>query len=190
MKINGFLLRSSLVAALGGLLFGFDTAVISGAEQNIQALWGLSPGMHGVAMAAALYGTVLGALLGGWPADRFGRHTHRDALRSVFPEGDLPTSPRIVGVRIHASVEKDFGCASAWLDGKNESGIEAPSLQTLLVDPELDPQPRIRRQQEVAAALVALQQAARFSGNLSNLEVSREGKAVEVDVHVRLRVLR
>jgi MFS transporter, SP family, arabinose:H+ symporter len=63
----------SITAALAGFLFGFDTVVISGAEQTIQALWNLSPGMHGVAMAAALYGTVLGALLGGWPSDRFGR---------------------------------------------------------------------------------------------------------------------
>ena len=47
--------------------------VISGAEQKIQSLWGLSAGLHGVAMAAALYGTVLGSMLGGWPTDRFGR---------------------------------------------------------------------------------------------------------------------
>jgi sugar porter (SP) family MFS transporter len=63
----------SVVSALAGFLFGFDTVVISGAEQTIQALWGLSPGMHGLAMGAALYGTVLGSLVGGWPTDRFGR---------------------------------------------------------------------------------------------------------------------
>lgn len=63
----------SLTSALAGFLFGFDTVVISGAEQTIQALWSLSPAMHGVAMASALYGTVLGSLLGGWPTDRFGR---------------------------------------------------------------------------------------------------------------------
>jgi len=63
----------SLTSALAGFLFGFDTVVISGAEKTIQALWGLSPGLHGVAMGSALYGTVVGALLGGWPADRFGR---------------------------------------------------------------------------------------------------------------------
>ena len=63
----------AITSALAGFLFGFDTVVISGAEQRIQALWGLSPGMHGFAMASALYGTVIGALLGGWPADRIGR---------------------------------------------------------------------------------------------------------------------
>src|ERR1700680_2705458 len=63
----------SLTSALAGFLFGFDTVVISGAEKTIQALWGLSPGLHGIAMASALYGTVVGSLLGGWPADKFGR---------------------------------------------------------------------------------------------------------------------
>jgi MFS transporter, SP family, arabinose:H+ symporter len=63
----------SITAALAGFLFGFDTVVISGAEQAIQTLWGLSPAAHGIAMASALYGTVLGSLMGGWPTDRFGR---------------------------------------------------------------------------------------------------------------------
>jgi MFS transporter, SP family, arabinose:H+ symporter len=63
----------SLTSALAGFLFGFDTVVISGAEKTIQALWGLSPGLHGIAMASALYGTVVGSLVGGWPSDRFGR---------------------------------------------------------------------------------------------------------------------
>jgi SP family arabinose:H+ symporter-like MFS transporter len=63
----------SLTSALAGFLFGFDTVVISGAEKTIQALWGLSPSLHGIAMGSALYGTVVGSLIGGWPADRFGR---------------------------------------------------------------------------------------------------------------------
>ncbi|HUR45087.1 MAG TPA: sugar porter family MFS transporter [Candidatus Saccharimonadales bacterium] len=63
----------SLVSALAGFLFGFDTVVISGAEKTIQKLWDLGDAMHGFAMASALYGTVLGSLLGGIPADRFGR---------------------------------------------------------------------------------------------------------------------
>lgn len=71
--MNGRIFFWSLTSALAGFLFGFDTVVISGAEKIIQALWGLSPGMHGIAMASALYGTVVGSLIGGWPADRFGR---------------------------------------------------------------------------------------------------------------------
>ncbi len=63
----------ALTAALAGFLFGFDTVVISGAEQKIQSLWGLTAGMQGIAMGSALYGTVLGALIGGWPTDRLGR---------------------------------------------------------------------------------------------------------------------
>lgn len=63
----------SLSSALAGFLFGFDTVVISGAEQTIQNLWKLGDGLHGIAMASALYGTVIGSLIGGWPTDRFGR---------------------------------------------------------------------------------------------------------------------
>jgi SP family arabinose:H+ symporter-like MFS transporter len=71
--MNGRILFWSVTSALAGFLFGFDTVVISGAEQKIQALWGLTAGMHGIALGSALYGTVLGSLFGGWPTDRFGR---------------------------------------------------------------------------------------------------------------------
>jgi MFS transporter, SP family, arabinose:H+ symporter len=70
---TGRLFFWSITSALAGFLFGFDTVVISGAEQKIQSLWGLSAGMHGIAMGAALYGTVLGSIFGGWPTDRLGR---------------------------------------------------------------------------------------------------------------------
>ena len=63
----------SIVVALGGFLFGIDVAVISGAEQEIQKLWGLSDVLHGQAIASALYGTIIGALVGGIPAERYGR---------------------------------------------------------------------------------------------------------------------
>lgn len=63
----------SITAALAGFLFGFDTVVISGAEQTIQDLWGLNAGLHGLAMSAALWGTVLGSLIGSWPTDKLGR---------------------------------------------------------------------------------------------------------------------
>ncbi len=63
----------SLTASLAGFLFGFDTVVISGAEKAIEKLWQLSPVMHGLVMSSALWGTVLGALVGAWPTDRLGR---------------------------------------------------------------------------------------------------------------------
>ena len=73
--MNGRIFFWALTSALAGFLFGFDTVVISGAEKTIQALWFLSPKLHGIAMGSALYGTVVGSLIGGWPADRFGRKT-------------------------------------------------------------------------------------------------------------------
>ena len=75
MKSKNYVLFLSITAGLGGFLFGFDTAVISGAERDIQTLWQLSDLKHGFAVAIALYGTVIGALFGGIPADRFGRKT-------------------------------------------------------------------------------------------------------------------
>lgn len=63
----------AITVALGGFLFGFDTAVISGAEQAIQDHWALSAVQHGFTVSIALFGTVFGALLGGIPSDRLGR---------------------------------------------------------------------------------------------------------------------
>ena len=64
----------SITVAIAGFLFGFDTAVISGADQPLQKIWGTSDLFHGVfVMSAALWGTVIGALTGNWPCERFGR---------------------------------------------------------------------------------------------------------------------
>lgn len=63
----------SIAVALGGFLFGFDTAVISGAEKSIQQYWGLSSFQHGITMSVALLGTVIGAAIGSWPSDKLGR---------------------------------------------------------------------------------------------------------------------
>ncbi|WKN32843.1 sugar porter family MFS transporter [Porifericola rhodea] len=70
---NRHLLFWSITVALGGFLFGFDTAVISGAEQTIQTVWQLSSVQHGLTVSIALLGTVIGALFGGIPSDSLGR---------------------------------------------------------------------------------------------------------------------
>jgi len=78
--LNSTLLKSTVVAALGGLLFGFDTVVISGTNKALQATYHLSPGFLGLTVASALWGTILGAMLAGIPGDRWGR---RDSLRGL-----------------------------------------------------------------------------------------------------------
>ncbi|MHA8049942.1 sugar porter family MFS transporter [Aquirufa sp. ROCK-SH2] len=71
--MNKHVIFWSITVGLGGMLFGLDVAVISGAELAIQRLWNLDSWTHGLAVATALYGTVVGAALGGIPADKYGR---------------------------------------------------------------------------------------------------------------------
>src|SRR5258708_34914363 len=78
MHLNAVLIRSTVVAALGGLLFGFDTVVISGTTQALTELFHLSPLALGVTVSSALVGTILGSMLAGIPGDAYGR---RDSLR-------------------------------------------------------------------------------------------------------------
>jgi MFS transporter, SP family, arabinose:H+ symporter len=78
MKLNSYLLRSTMVAALGGLLFGFDTAVIAGTTQALTAVYGLTHFTLGVTVSSALVGTIFGAMLAAIPGDKYGR---RDSLR-------------------------------------------------------------------------------------------------------------
>jgi MFS transporter, SP family, xylose:H+ symportor len=73
MKSLRYVIYSALVAALGGFLFGFDTAVISGAEKSVQEVFNLNGFWHGFTVAIALIGTVFGALFAGKPADALGR---------------------------------------------------------------------------------------------------------------------
>jgi SP family xylose:H+ symportor-like MFS transporter len=98
---KGFLLRSAVAASLGGLLFGFDTAVISGAEQTLQNLYAgtyesLASAMgslgifgnagfwHGCTTASALIGTILGAWLSSKPSDAFGRRRTLSLLAILY----------------------------------------------------------------------------------------------------------
>ena len=78
MALNTTLVKSTAVAALGGLLFGFDTAVIAGATGALTTAFQLTPSGLGLTVSIALWGTVVGALLASVPGDRYGR---RDSLR-------------------------------------------------------------------------------------------------------------
>ena len=78
MTLNGYLIKSTIVAALGGLLFGFDTAVIAGTTHALTETYHLTTGTLGLTVSAALWGTILGAMFAGIPGDRYGR---RDSLR-------------------------------------------------------------------------------------------------------------
>lgn len=78
MTLTGPLVKSTVVAALGGLLFGFDTAVIAGTTAGLTKSFALTPTGLGLTVAVALVGTVLGAIFAGIPGDRYGR---RDSLR-------------------------------------------------------------------------------------------------------------
>ncbi len=95
MKLNITLIGSTIVAALGGLLFGFDTVIISGAQMQLKEVFQLDGFMQGFMVASALIGTVIGSLIAGKPGDVFGR---RDSLK-------------VVGAIYFVSA---LGCALAW----------------------------------------------------------------------------
>src|SRR2546429_3737515 len=95
MKLNPSLVKSTIVAALGGLLFGFDTAVISGTTAALTQNYQLSPKLLGITVASALWGTVIGSLLAGFPGEWIGR---RDSLR----------------VMAILYLISGLGCAAAW----------------------------------------------------------------------------
>lgn len=73
MKLNKHLTKSAVVAALGGLLFGFDTAVIAGTTHRLSVQYHLSPGLLGMTVAIALWGAIVGAMTAGIPGERFVR---------------------------------------------------------------------------------------------------------------------
>jgi MFS transporter, SP family, arabinose:H+ symporter len=90
-----YLVKGAVVAALGGLLFGFDTAVISGAIGDLTRTYNLTPGLLGVTVSSALLGTIFGAMLAGLPSDCLG------------PRNTL----RILAIFYFVSA---LGCALAW----------------------------------------------------------------------------
>jgi SP family arabinose:H+ symporter-like MFS transporter len=77
-RVTAVLVTSTLVAALGGLLFGFDTAVIAGTTHSLTHVFALTPATLGITVSSALWGTIIGALFAGYAGERFGR---RDSLR-------------------------------------------------------------------------------------------------------------
>jgi SP family arabinose:H+ symporter-like MFS transporter len=95
VKLNRTVVESTITAALGGLLFGFDIAVIAGVTTALSAKFHLTPTSLGFTVAIALWGTILGAACGGWAGDRFGRRY----------------SLRILAVLFIASA---LGCAVSW----------------------------------------------------------------------------
>ncbi len=82
--MKSILWRSAITAALGGLLFGFDTAVIAGVTQDLTRVFQLTPELLGVTVASALWGTVLGSVFGGIPGDRWGRRTALKLLGVLY----------------------------------------------------------------------------------------------------------
>jgi sugar porter (SP) family MFS transporter len=95
MKLNQNLLKATVVGALGGLLFGFDTAVIAGTTHSLTLAYALSPRQLGLTVSMALIGTVIGAMSAGIPGQKYGA---RETLRvlAVF------------------YVLSSLGCAFAW----------------------------------------------------------------------------
>jgi len=83
-KMSPHLIRSALVAALGGLLFGFDTAVISGTTHALTEVYQLSTWYLGFTVSAALWGTVLGSIISGPPADKYGRRVSLQVLAILY----------------------------------------------------------------------------------------------------------
>ncbi|NJK97771.1 MAG: sugar porter family MFS transporter [Bacteroidales bacterium] len=81
---NRKVIAYSFIVAMGGLLFGLDTAVISGAEKSIQQLFQLTDWWHGFTVAIALIGTVFGALAAGWPSEKYGRKKVLIAIAIIY----------------------------------------------------------------------------------------------------------
>ena len=95
MKLNAYLIKATIVGALGGLLFGFDTAVIAGTTHSLSIVYNLTAGALGLTVSIALWGTVVGSMTSGIIGQRLGG---RDALR----------------IMAALYVISALGCAFAW----------------------------------------------------------------------------
>ena len=91
MKAPAPVLRSTIIAALGGLLFGFDTAVISGTTGALERVFQLTAGSLGFTVAIALVGTVVGSIVAGKPSDRFGRKRALLAIAALYTASSIGT---------------------------------------------------------------------------------------------------
>ena len=91
-KASSLVIRSAIVAAVGGLIFGFDTAVISGANAALKVQFNLDDGGLGATVAIATVGTIIGALIGGRSADRFGRRKLLFFIGILYVLGALGTA--------------------------------------------------------------------------------------------------
>ena len=98
--MNRYLLKSTIVAALGGLLFGFDTVVISGATSTLSEVYHLTPMLLGFTVASALLGTVLGSMFAAAPSDRYGRRQCLQALAVLYVVTALGCAARLELVRL------------------------------------------------------------------------------------------
>ena len=91
-KASSLVIRSAIVAAVGGLIFGFDTAVISGANAALKVQFNLDDGGLGATVAIATVGTIVGALIGGRSADHFGRRKLLFFIGILYILGALGTA--------------------------------------------------------------------------------------------------
>ena len=91
-RVTAAIVLSAAGAALGGLLFGFDTAVISGTTEALQARFGLTDASLGFTVASALIGTIIGSLVAGAPADRYGRRAVMLAVAIAYIVSSLGTA--------------------------------------------------------------------------------------------------
>ena len=156
----GYIVLISVVAAFGGFLFGYDTAVVSGAIGFLTQHFQLSAGMTGWAASSLLVGCMVGAMLGGPMGDRFGRRWSLIGCAALFALSSL------------ASAMPESLAAFAWARFAGGVAIGAASMLSPLYIAEISPE-------KIRGTLVALYQLAIVVGILAvffvNLQIQRRG---------------